>query len=296
MLALITGNGALPAAVARAQELPPVVCALDGHAPDDLVPDMSFRIEQLGSALVQLRERGVTDVCFCGAITRPQIDPTLIDAETMPLVPVLAGAVAGGEDSALRAVLGIFESSGFAAHGAHELAPELLPARGALTNAGIPQSVAQDIAQARAILVQQGEADLGQACVVRGGVVIAQEDARGTDAMLGDLVPTPKTVAGADPVSLAMDLVTDALDGAADWLSGPVAEQRALAKGGFLFKAPKPQQDRRVDLPAIGPQTAMRAAEAGLDGIVIEAGGVMVLDASDVVDILNSMGMFCWVR
>ena len=42
--------------------------------------------------------------------------------------------------------------------------------------------------------------------------------------------------------------------------------------GGILFKAPKPGQDRRIDLPVIGTETARRAVAAGLDGLVIGAG------------------------
>jgi DUF1009 family protein len=40
----------------------------------------------------------------------------------------------------------------------------------------------------------------------------------------------------------------------------------------------------------------MLAAKAGLAGIVIEAGGVMVLDLAAVIETLNAHGMFLWVR
>jgi DUF1009 family protein len=40
----------------------------------------------------------------------------------------------------------------------------------------------------------------------------------------------------------------------------------------------------------------MLAAEAGLDGIVIEAGGVMVIDAPQCVKISNGVGLFLWLR
>lgn len=68
------------------------------------------------------------------------------------------------------------------------------------------------------------------------------------------------------------------------------------AKGAILFKGPKPDQDRRADLPVIGPGTARAAAAAGLSGIVIEAGGVMVLDMPEVIAALDTAGMFLWVR
>jgi len=63
-----------------------------------------------------------------------------------------------------------------------------------------------------------------------------------------------------------------------------------------LVKGPKPGQDRRIDMPAIGPATVRGAAAAGLAGIVIEAGGVMVLDRATVIDLADRLGLFVWVR
>ena len=74
----------------------------------------------------------------------------------------------------------------------------------------------------------------------------------------------------------------------------PILMRRVL--GGVLYKGPKPSQDRRVDLPTIGPLTALHAAEAGLDGIVIEAGDMIVIDPEVVVAIIDAMNMVFWVR
>jgi DUF1009 family protein len=79
------------------------------------------------------------------------------------------------------------------------------------------------------------------------------------------------------------------------WLANK-SDTSVNATGGILFKAPKPTQDQRADLPLIGLRTVMMAAEAGLDGIVIEAGGVMVLDLPTVRKVLDAQGMFLWVR
>ena len=51
MLALIAGQGALPAIVAQAAQERPIVTALHGFTPDGLSVDLEFRIEQLGSFL-----------------------------------------------------------------------------------------------------------------------------------------------------------------------------------------------------------------------------------------------------
>ena len=297
VLALIAGRGRLPAAVAAAQPVPPLVCALEGTAPEGLAPDITFRIETLGTLLLTLGERGVTEVCLCGAIDRPAIDPARLDAETLPLVPLFQQALARGDDGALRLVMELFEKTGFAIRAAHELAPDLTPPAGVPTRAQPQPTHRADVQEALMVLAEQGRSDLGQACVVRRGEVLAREDARGTDAMLAGLaLPFQRPEAG-DPLSWAFDATGALLQSAADWLSGETVDaHEAPGAGAILFKAPKPGQDRRADLPTIGPETAMRAAEAGLDGIVLEAGGVIVLDRPQVVAILDAMGMFLWLR
>ena len=83
MLALIAGRGALPGAIVAGLPDAPLICALAGQTPD-LAPAITFRLEQLGTLIAQLRTAGVTQVCMAGGITRPQIDPAQIDAATQP--------------------------------------------------------------------------------------------------------------------------------------------------------------------------------------------------------------------
>lgn len=260
MLALIAGAGALPAAVAGAQEVPPLVCAMEGFAPDGLVPDLSFRLETLGTLLERLTERGVTDVCLAGAIRRPEIDPARIDAATKPLVPRLAAALAAGDDGALRTVLDIFEEAGLRVRGAAELAPELLPTPGVIGRTAPTDEAKRDAQRGQEILATLSSADVGQSCAVRAGQALAVEGVFGTDWMLASLIARPD------------------------------------AGGGVLVKLPKAGQDRRVDLPTIGPETVEGAAKAALDGIVIAAGGVIVLDLEAVRETCERLGLFLWVR
>lgn len=294
MLALITGRGGLPAAVADALSTRPLICALEGQSPERLAPDITFRIEQLGTLLSTLKAAGVTEVCFCGSIDRPKLDLSTVDPETSPLLPVLAGAVAAGEDKALRAVIGLFEQAGFAVRAAHVLAPDLLPPLGVLTVAQVPDHAGADIALAVHVLEAQATADLGQSCVIHNGTVHAREDASGTDAMLDGLTVMPVSDAPSDPFAGLMDLAGDLLGDAADWLSGD--DDPGHGRAGMLYKAPKPGQDLRIDVPTIGPVTADKAIAAGLEGIVIAHGGVIVLEQALVLEKLNAAGLYLWVR
>jgi DUF1009 family protein len=288
MLALIAGTGDLPPAlVARLPERP-LICALDGFRPA-LTPGITFRIEQLGSFLETLVERGVTEVCLAGAIKRPTIDPAAIDAATKPLVPRIMQAISQGDDGALRVIIALFEEAGLVVRAAHEIAPDLLPPAGVLSRKPVTIDQRQDAVTAEQTIAEMGRADVGQACVVRNGRVLAREGQAGTDAMLARFAPSD------DPLWGVVDGLGSVLGGAAEWLSGADGEPTD-ARGAVLFKAPKPDQDRRADLPVIGPQTAKGAVAAGLSGIVIEEGGVMVLALDEVQVTLDAAGLFFWVR
>ncbi len=261
MLALIAGQGELPHRLAERLQ-PGLVCELEAF-PSGLPDALSFRVEKLGSFLKTLRKRGVTEVCFAGAIRRPKVEPSKVDFATMPLVPRMIGAMKQGDDGLLRTVIAVFEEAGMTVRGAHELLPDLLPEAGCPTRAKPAERDEKDAMRAASIVAALGAADVGQACVVARGQALALEAIGGTDWMLATL---------------------------ADGRRPPGTE------GGLLYKAPKPGQDRRIDLPAIGPGTVRGAAAAGLSGIAIEAGGVMVLGSDETVAACDETGLYLWIR
>lgn len=269
MIALIAGTGALPGLLAQALVAagdPPMICEMDGFTPEirTNLPRLRFRIETLGTLLQTLKTKGVTRICMAGAMRRPLIDPGAIDALTAPLIPRLAEAMAKGDDGTLRGIIALLEERGLAVVGADQILPDLLPPKGVATRMEITAADKADAQVGLAGIAAMGRADTGQACVVRTGQIITREDVAGTDAMLERL--------------------------AAGHLSAPTG-----GRAGILVKAPKPDQDRRADLPVIGLRTVILAADAGLAGIVIQAGGVMVLDLPQVIALLDRQGLFLWV-
>ncbi len=172
----------------------------------------------------------------------------------------LRQALASGDDAALRLVIALFERHGLVIEAAHQIAPDLLPPAGVDTRARPGETHNGDIARASAALSLLGQGDLGQACVVAGGQIVGLEAAPGTDFLLQSLAGQP------------------------------------LARGGLLVKAAKPGQELRADMPAIGPETATAAARAGLAGIVIQAGHVLVLDRAETLAACDREGLFLWVR
>ncbi len=258
-LALILGEGDLPEILRRACP-GALVIGVEGFAPED-VP--SFPIEELGRVLAELPVEGVRRVCFAGAIRRPPIDPARLHPATLPLVPRMQAAMAQGDDAALRVVIALFEEAGMQVVGAADLVPELLAGEGAMGAVRPDAAAERDVLRAAALLDVTGAADLGQGCVVAGGQVLAVEALPGTDWMLETVVTLRR--------------------------EGP-----PVPPGGLLMKRPKPGQDRRVDLPAIGPETVRRAEDAGLAGIAVEAGGVLILDRAATVRAADGAGLFLW--
>ena len=110
-----------------------------------------------------------------------------------------------------------------------------------------------------------GAEDIGQGAVVCNGLVLAVEAQEGTDQMLARVAGLPAELRG-DP----------------------------LARKGVLAKRPKPGQERRIDLPVIGVSTVEGAARAGLAGIVIPAGGAMVLGRDAVARAADAAGLAVW--
>lgn len=256
--AIIAGRGGLPAALVAVLDAP-LVASLDGFLPDGVEPDIVFRLERLSLFLRELQDRDVTRVVFAGAVERPRLDPSLFDPQTAALVPRLLAAMQGGDDATLRAIVGLFEEYGFAIEGVEALAPSLVPAAGVL--AGDPTDTDRsDADRASAIVAALGAVDVGQGAVVASGLCLAVEALPGTDAML-------------------------------DW----VAATRKGA-GGVFYKAPKPMQDRRVDLPTLGVETLRRAHKAGLSCIAWEAGGVILLDRAAVIAEAETCGITLWAR
>ena len=261
-IALIAGEGRLAPAIAAALDNP-LVYALDGLKPE--IAAKPFRLERLVPFLDELLDQGVTQVVFAGAIRRPKIEPELFDNRTMAIVPRIVMGMQSGDDAALRAVIDVFEESGLKVLSVDQILPELVPGEGVLAGEPGPRDQ-KDAARAAQIVSGLGGLDIGQGAVVAQGLCLAVEALPGTQAMLdfaalhGGLKPDPK---GAK---------------------------------GVLYKAPKPGQDRRIDLPTIGPDTVAQVAAAGLGGIVWEAGGVILLEREAAVAAARDAGLFLWAR
>jgi DUF1009 family protein len=266
-LAIICGGGSLPFAVADAALRAGrgiVMFALRGFADPARVeayPHHWGRLGEFGRFCRLARHEGCRDVVFIGSAVRPAIRHLWPDLGAARLMPRIVRMFRGGDDHLMSGVIKIFEEHGFRALGAHEVAPEILLPEGTLGSIEPSSNRRDDIVLGLSLLRAIGSFDVGQAAIVADNHVLAVEGAGGTDNMLahvGDLRH----------------------------------RKRISSSGGVLIKAPKPNQDRRIDLPAIGPQTVAGAQRAGLSGIASIAGATILAEAEQVRQAADRAGIF----
>ncbi len=252
---MICGGGSLPLAVAdyvRARGRDVVLFPLMG-AGDCLAvegyPHHRIRIGQIGKFMRLARAAGASDVVFIGALVRPRILQTWPDFKALTMMPRIVAAFRGGDDHLLTGMARLLEEEGFRLRGAHEVAPEILAPEGVLGNVQPSEADRADIAFGMSYLDAASPFDIGQAVVIANRHILAVEAIEGTDEML-------KRVAALR------------------------ANGRLRAtSGGVMVKAPKRDQDRRFDLPSIGPRTVEEVTKAGLSGIAVVGGATIVAEA-----------------
>jgi len=267
-LAIIAGDGDLPRLVAeaasgRGQAYRVVLFGKDQPQWAAGQPQIRARFERFGALFDAMRAAGLDQVVFVGGMARPNPDASAFDAKTIEIAPLLLGSIGQGDDATLRVIAAIFESEGFVVQAAHDILPDLLAGQGPLGVCAPSPADLADLARAGGIVAALGAADVGQGAVVAQGICLGAESIQGTDMML-------------EFVARSADRFRPDKNGAR----------------GVLFKSPKPGQDLRLDLPAIGPLTVENAARAGLAGIGFQAGGVLILDRPETVAAADRAGLF----
>ncbi|GAA4661209.1 LpxI family protein [Bartonella pachyuromydis] len=266
--AIIAGNGILPVTVAEALEKHgqnPFLVLLHNEADSVLqrYEHCTLSIVELARLVKILKAAKICNIVLAGGVKkRPLLRQLRLDWTTFLALPKLIGALRGGDDALLKALIGVIEAYGFCVIGAHEVVPDLLaPVGFNLTLRRATKKEKKDIFLAVEAAKLLGQLDIGQAAVAINGRVIALEGAEGTDNMLRRVYEIRKR--GQIP-----------------------------PKGGVLVKCAKPQQDHRVDLPSVGPITIMNVAKSGLSGIAVEANKSLILSVNTTIKKANKYSLF----
>ncbi len=262
---ILAGGGALPLSVARTIEAgggAVHIVGIHGEAMRD--------IEQfshswcywggIGAMLRQFKDAGCRELVIAGTVRRPDFKSIRPDIGLLKNIPLVWSLLRGGDDSVLSKVVQFFEAHEFTVRGAHEFAPDLLPPPGPLGAAQPTPAHLAAIRRGAHLLEALGPYDMGQAVLASSNRIIAVEGAGGTDAMIRSAM-----------------------------VAAVKSEAQAQTPGHFelsqavLVKLPKPGQELRVDMPAIGPATVALANSAGLAGIAIAAGRCLVLQRDELL-------------
>ncbi len=267
-LAILCGGGGLAleaAGLARGHGRDVFLIGIVGSASAEIeaFPHVWVRLGEAGKLFAALRERAIVDLAILGAVRRPDLSDLRLDWGAVRRAPEIARLLRGGDDGLLKGVARLLELEGLKIVGVEEFAPQLLTPAGLLAGPAPDRSAEAAIRFGAALLRALSPFDIGQGAVVVDARVLAVEAAEGTDAMLGR-----------------------------------VAEMRAAGRlrlkgrAGVFVKAAKRGQDRRLDLPAVGRATIAAAASAGLSGVGIAAGEVLIADRARFVEAAEAAGLF----
>ncbi len=204
------------------------------------------KLGQIGHLLEALKAGGATETVMLGAITKRRFfADAMLDATGLR---VLARVAIRSDDNLLRAMARFLEEEGVPiADPTPYLADRLAQAGVMGRHAPTPEEL-EDARYGLELARGIGRLDLGQTVVVKDRVALAVEALEGTDAC--------------------------------------IRRGGELAKaGGFtVAKAVKPGQDRRFDLPAVGPDTVDVLREANGRVLAVEAGATLVMDLDRMIE------------
>ncbi|HUZ74829.1 MAG TPA: UDP-2,3-diacylglucosamine diphosphatase LpxI [Stellaceae bacterium] len=261
-LGILAGGGALPARLieaCRASARPIFVLAFEGAADPATVaavPHAWVRLGAAGEGLKLLRDNGVEELVLAGAVRRPSLAALRPDWRAARFFARVS-LRALGDDGLLRAVIRELEAEGFRVVGVDSVLASGLAPVGPIGRLRPDETAEADIRRGLDVARALGALDIGQAVVVQQGLVLGVEAIEGTDALV---------------------VRCGAL--------------RREDEGGVLVKTAKPGQERRADLPAIGPDTVRAAAAAGLVGIAVEAGSTVLIDRPGIAEAADAAGLF----
>jgi DUF1009 family protein len=259
-LALIAGQGLYPQLVARAVRaagVPLKLIAFEEETPPELfasVPDADrrmLRVGQLGAMLKALRDFGAGSALMAGQITPKRLFKGL--HPDLKATKILFSLKRRNAETIFGAIAREIEALGITLLDARSFLDDQLATPGCLTGRKFP--VEQEYLDHGVQIAREcARLDIGQGCVVRKGTVLAVEAFEGTDEMLRR--------------------------------AGTFKTDDAL-----FVKTVKTRQDWRFDVPCFGRRTLETMREAHLSAAALEAGKVLILDRSAVLEQARTWGI-----
>lgn len=262
-IAIVAGKGEMPLHVAReaaAHGHEVLIFPIEGSADADYsdFQNTPLKIGQIGKFFDIMKAQGCHDMVLVGKFERPELSQVSFDWGAVKRIPDMMALLMGGDNAILERITAFFEQEGVKVHAVPDVAPGLMVQAGVLSQRKSSAQMQADAALGFEVLDRIGQFDIGQACVVHNGRVLAVEAAEGTDGMLARL------------------------------------QGIKAARGAVLVKAPKPKQELRNDMPVIGADTIELAAQIGIAAIALKAGGVLLAGVEETLAAGEKAGVVMW--
>ncbi len=269
-LAIIVGDGDLPLEVLQSSDklgINYIVICFKG---------VQSKIKQQGNVIVaefenihklfhELELLKVDSVAFCGYINRPKLNLELISKDSKKILTPIIEKFNDTDEKLIFEILKTFRHRNLKPISLFDLLIDSFCDKGVLTILSPSKINIRDSLRARKVFKLMSQADLGQSLVVSNGLCLAIETSSGTDSMLS-------------------------------YVGNLKRSNKHAWNGGILYKRPKIGQNSFIDLPVIGKRTIELVKSAGLNGIILEANSVIILDKVRTINFANELGLFVWSK
>ncbi|MBI1301156.1 MAG: DUF1009 domain-containing protein [Alphaproteobacteria bacterium] len=262
-LGIIAGKGVLPKILLDhcvEKGIAPVVVCFDGQENKSVIndnhPTLITHFGAAGQIINFFKQHNISDLVLIGGMKRPSFQEIRPDLKGVSILAKI-GLKSLGDNSLLTLLKKELEHEGFTLHGIQNFCDDLLVPQGPLGKHNVPKSMIKTVEIGIKASQELGRLDIGQAVIAQQQQIIGVEGVEGTDALIERCAPLLKA-----------------------------------GKNAVLIKTRKPQQDKNLDLPTIGIQTIENAYKAGLDGIVIHAENMLIIDSKTVAERADTYKMF----
>ncbi|MEK6733669.1 MAG: UDP-2,3-diacylglucosamine diphosphatase LpxI, partial [Pseudomonadota bacterium] len=200
------------------------IVAINGITDPALVQDSKFiwiDIGEIGKAIDFFKENNVEELVFVGSLAKPDLFSLKTDMMGAKLLAKITKDAIFGDNKILSSLVEFLESNELKVLGVHEILKTLVVNAAVFTKISPNEQDNNDIEIAKQVVKELGALDIGQGVIVQNGIILGVEAIEGTDQLIkrcGEL-------------------------------------KRSKILSGILLKASKPNQELRVDLPAIGIET-----------------------------------------
>jgi DUF1009 family protein len=258
-LALVAGEGELPLEILKAMRdsgapFPAVYLFADDERP---YTELGISVQRITNplaialTLTKMRLNGIKRLIMAGRVPKR----SMYDKNRLDdgAKTILSNVRDRNDHNLLAGIVKYIEKFGITVVGYDSIIPEMLAQEGRIAGPEPSAEQLRDCEYGLNILKVLLPLSFGQSLVVSDGAIVAVEAMEGTDQI--------------------------------------IKRAGSLSGRGILIKGMRADQDRRYDIPVVGTQTLRSMHEAGLNGLFIEAGSVLLLHKAQFVQEAEQLGI-----